>query len=157
MTIVSMTFSVKTNPRHRKIMFEGTDSGGKKYEIGPIITTDPDYDPSAVSNLMIDKLNEDLIIKEISLWLENTDLLFIGDFATPQRHASTWRAAYKNAVGLEHFRLGFKMHVDVLAGSFSNPQLRTAWDLTQAELTAFLGRIETAHDHFVLTQVGVGE
>ena len=158
MSMDSIVFTVDNRVAGmRRIHFEGTDHLAQKHPYGPVITTDVGYDPEVTKVGILAKMNDQVKEREVETWLEDEELPVTTVHATKQRHASTWRARYKAAVRDEHFRLGYKLYRDYLLGNFTDAQLQTAWSMTPGDAAAFLGRISTAHDHWITTQAGIGE
>jgi len=141
----------------RKIYMTCQDHHGKMYHYGPINTDDMGYDPAQDYASIQESLEENLRVAEIESWLEDTEAIAVPDHAARPRYLSTWRARYKRAEKQEHRRLGYKMHREVLAGTFSNPQMNNAWNMTNPERNAFLTRVQAAHDGWVTLQSEVGE
>jgi len=117
----------------------------------------PEIDPATRYADIQASLEEQARVAEIENWLEDTEAIAVPDHAARPRYLSTWRARYKKCAKEEHRRLGYKMHREVLAGTFTNPQMNNAWNMTNAERNAFLGRVEAAHDGWVTLQAEVGE
>jgi hypothetical protein len=156
MPVDTITYTVRQGPRTRRITFTGTDHLAQEHYVH-LETSDVGYDPEATKDGIRQSINESLKKNEVNQWLANEEMPVVATHATKQRHASTWRAQYKDAVREEHFRLGYKMYRDYLLGNFTDAQLMTAFEMTQLELDDFMGRVQIAHDHFVTTKVGVGE
>ena len=158
MSMDSITFTVDNRvPGVRRVHYEGTDHLAQKHPYGPVVTTDVGYDPEVRKVGILAKMDDRVKEDEVETWLADEELAVTNVHATKQRHASTWRARYKAAIKNEHFRLGYKLYRDYLLGNFTDAQLQTAWSMTPGDTTAFLGRIQTAHDHWIVSEAGVGE
>lgn len=155
--MASIAYTEYIKPTHRRIRYTYTDDYLIEHKFGPVITTDVGYDPAVEQVAIQAKIEERLKEQEVETWLDDEELAVIADYATKQRHASTWRARYKDAVRDEHFRLGYKLYRDYLLGNFTDAQLRTAFSMTQIELDDFMSRVLIAHDQFVIIKAGVGE
>ena len=141
----------------RRITFACQDHNAVPHRWGPYHTNDVGFDPVAFYPTVEAKIDEGLKAGEIEDWLNDTEAIAVPNHAARPRYLSTWRARYKNGTKEEHRRLGYKMHREILAGTFTNPQMNNAWGMTNPERTAFLGRVEIAHDKWVTLQAEVGE
>jgi len=157
MSLASISFQIFQKQNHRRIVFTATDHLAQTHRYGPVVTTDVGYDPETVKESIRLKMEDGLAGQEVQDWLDDTEAMAVPVHAVKPRYLSTWRAAYKNAEKEEHRRLGYKMTREDVNNTFTNPQMNTAWNMTNPERIAFLGRVATAHDGWVALQAEVGE
>lgn len=156
MSVTSITYTTQGSGTRRRFIFKVTPSVGEIFE-SVIETSDPLLDPATLITPLQTRLDDELARDEVESWLADTEKIANPIHAVRPRYLSTWRARYKEAVKAEHRRLGYKMHREVLAGTFTNPQMNSAWNMTNPERTAFLGRVQLAHDAWVTLEAEVGE
>lgn len=156
MPITSFTYITIGPANNRRVVFTAVPHVGESFEY-TVHTVDPAWDPEVVKVGLQAKLEDNLAENEVEAWLANTEMLANPQHAVKPRYLSTWRARYKDAIREEHRRLGYKMHREILNNTFTNPQMNSAWNMTNPERNAFLGRVELAHDAWIVLQAEVGE
>ena len=156
MPVSTITHATYGPANKRRVVYSVTMVNGKTFEY-VVRTVDVAFAEAAFVPSLTIKLDESAKEGEVITWLDDTEALIVPDEAAIPRYLSTWRARYKDGIKEEHQRLGYKMTREVNAGTVTNPQMNSAWGMSDAERIAFLGRVETAHDKWVDTQDDVGE
>ena len=156
MPITSLTHLTIGPSNNRRVVYTATLDVGEPFEY-IVNTTDVTFNPETIKPALQAKLDDRLAENEVEQWLDDTEAFVIPVHAVKPRYLSTWRARYKAAVKEEHRRLGYKMIREVDLGTFTNPQMNNAWNMTNPERNAFLDRVRPAHDAWIVMQSEVGE
>lgn len=78
-------------------------------------------------------------------------------FQTPTQLAARFRARYKTATKEEAARMAYWIIERILAGDFTDTQVRNAFGLTTTQYTAMKARFQTLHDHWAAVRAAAGE
>lgn len=157
MAITSFTYDVYgVNPR--KVVFHVVTSGGQTFDY-PIITSDPLWDPAAMSAILEAGLNATLAKQEVTAWINGPiDLPVIMRDATKADYAAGIRQAYKEFTKEELWRLAYKLYERYQARDFTAAQLRTAFGMTTPQFNDFAkNKLIPAHDRYAELLAAVGE
>ena len=79
------------------------------------------------------------------------------EHATPKQLAAAFRERYRNAKGVEAARLARKVKDLLDDGTLTSADLRAAFDMTTAQLSAFSARLDTRATRYDVMIAEVGE
>jgi hypothetical protein len=113
-------------------------------------------DATDAATVLVARLNEQYADSEFSRAVLASTRLPL-NYETATAAATRFRTRYKIATALEASRLAYWIIERIVAGDYTDTQIRSVFGLTTTQYTAMKARMQTLHDDWVAVLVAAGE